>query len=227
MLFAALSCLQGRPLQKAAAELWALEVDGLQLTPGCVPNPAVPAVLEAHAIPTRTHQGFTPLAYRAPVWSKATELLCQSDSVHPPTTQHAAAFFAAAERGDLAGVAFETMYPGYTLGNAADLHRAMTLELDLAVDVSHLFLQLTAGTLDHGDVRQLCDYEHVVEVHVSANDGSRDQHAPLQAESYGLGFARACLAAGVPVVLECYLHRLDSAQRATQFALVRDALGAA
>ena len=79
MLYLALSCLQGPPQAGAAAELWALEADGLQLTPGCAPSSeALPVA------PLRTHHGFSDRALRARVWDAAGELRWTGDSMHPP-----------------------------------------------------------------------------------------------------------------------------------------------
>ena len=82
MLYLALSCLQGRPLDRAAAELLSLLPGelGLQLTPGCAPGP-VP-----EHVATRTHHGWVPHALRARVWSDGA-LVWRGHSVHPPTTQ--------------------------------------------------------------------------------------------------------------------------------------------
>ena len=56
---------------------------------------------------------------------------------------------------------------------------------------------------------------------MSANDGRHDSHQPLRGDSFGLGWARARLAIGDPVVFECYLHRLSDAERRAQLDLIR------
>ena len=113
------------------------------------------------------------------------------------------------------------MYPGYLLGCGEDLARAMALRLDLVVDVSHLFIQRAQGVLPPDVERRLLDYDRVTEIHVSANDGSRDQHRPLASDSFGLAWAHERARAGTPIVLEAYLHRLDADDRRHQVALAR------
>jgi len=126
-----------------------------------------------------------------------------------------------AEAGDYRALTLETMYPGYLLGCGEDLARAMALRLDLVVDVSHLFIQRAQGVLPPDVERRLLDYDRVTEIHVSANDGSRDQHRPLASDSFGLAWAHERARAGTPIVLEAYLHRLDADDRRHQVALAR------
>lgn len=59
------------------------------------------------------------------------------------------------------------------------------------------------------------------EVHVFANDGRRDQHRPLTADTFGRAWARERLRAGTPTVLECYMHQLSTAERQHQLATLR------
>ena len=214
MLFLALSCLQGRPLGGAYAELAALPgVDGIQLTPGCQPTPGF-----APTGITRTHHGFTPRAFRTrAVWSDDGTCLVASDSVHPPRADAPAA----AHFLERPAPILETMYPGYALGDGTALVDAMRRGLPLAVDVSHLFMQRAQGCLDEATLARVLDYDRVAEVHVSANDGRRDLHAPLTADSFGLAWARERLAQ-LPVILECYFHQLTADQRRAQIDLVRE-----
>lgn len=212
MLFLATSCLQGRPLDRACAELAALDV-GLQLAPGNHPTPG-----HAPTVPTRTHHGFSFTLRRVDVWDAAGRCLVGADSVHPPRVL-ADPVEAWLERGGFP--VLETMYAGHVLGTGAELDAAMDRGVSLAVDVSHVFLQRAAGTITEATWRRLADYDRVAEVHVSANDGRSDAHRPLAEDTFGLGWARARLRAGTPTVLECYMHRLDERARRRQIALVR------
>lgn len=221
MLYAALSCLQGRPMADAAQTLLQLGADGLQLTPGCAPTPDFTATLTV-TVPVRTHNGFTPDALRTPVWGPAARLLHRADSLHPPRAGRAEVFFARAEAGDYDGVCFEVMYPGYTLGTGTELRRAMALGLPLALDVAHLHIQERVGVCDAAILRALSDYPYVTEVHLSANDGRFDRHAPMTRACYGAGLAAERARSGVPVVVECYLHRLSRPDAAAQFELARE-----
>lgn len=219
-LLAALSCLQGRPASSAARDLLDAGADGVQLTPGCAPSADLDDVLSA--VPTRTHHGYTPTALRRRVWSGDGHLEHTADSIHPPKAAWRDRFFSQAERGDLDGITVEVMYGPYTLGCGDDIERAMALGLRLAVDVSHLHIQRHHGTCTDRTVRRLLAYDHVAEVHLSANDGNRDAHQPLSTTSYGIGWAAERRAAGIPLVLESYMHRLDHTGRAHQIDLARE-----
>jgi hypothetical protein len=223
MLFLAMSCLQGRPMQAAFDELRGL-ADGVQLTPGNVPSANFRGHVQAAATVTavRAHHGFSFVARRREVWDDDGNCRVTAESVHPPTSDHPAARHFLAQLAQLpARVVLETMYPGYCLGDDAGVHEAMALQRPLAVDVSHVFLALAAGTMTMGTWARLQEYERIVEVHLSANDGRSDAHRPLARDSFGLDWARAKGRAGTPLVLECYFHRLDHDERRRQVELAR------
>ena len=184
----------------------------MQLCPGNHPTPAFTPF--GHV---RRHHGFTPAARRQDVWDGEGSCLVDSESVHPPHNlrEPVAAWL---ERGEFP--VLETMYAGYVLGTGAELDEAMRLRVPLAVDVSHVHMQFTAGAMPDATWRRLMDYDRIMEVHVSANDGQHDRHAPLAIDTFGLDWARARLRAGTPTVLECYFHRLGDASRRRQIDLV-------
>lgn len=223
-LLAALSCLQGRQADRAAVELLELDVDGLQLTAGCAPVAGLADELARSGIAVRTHHGYSEHALRRRVWMPDGALASRQDSIHPPRAKHAGAFFAAVERGDLDSTIVEVMYPGYTLGDDASIEAVLEAGVLLAVDVSHLHIARTQRTVSARVEARLREYEHIGEVHVSANDGRRDSHDPIDTDSYGLGWAGEQYRAGTPVVVESYLHHLDAGGRRRQFDLVRAAL---
>jgi hypothetical protein len=214
MLLLALSSLQGRPMQSAAEELLSLGPVGLQLTPGCAPTEGFHQWLSASKVSTRTHQGFGWSALRQPVWGCDGSLLARDHSVHPPRSDSCAAarFWEVATAEDCS-MTFETMYPGYVLGTGAQLERAMALNLPLAVDTSHLFIQRCQGVITDATIYRLFTYDQVTEIHLSDNDGKGDQHRQLRAESFGIDWAIDRLMAGVPVVVESYVHKLSQDQR--------------
>jgi len=76
------------------------------------------------------------------------------------------------------------------------------------------------GVLSDGTTHRLLNYQHIAEIHVSHNEGARDAHASLQENSYGLGWAKERLP-DLPVVLECYMHKLTPELRAKQIAMLR------
>jgi sugar phosphate isomerase/epimerase len=204
--------------------------DGVQLTPGN--HPTKDFALEARQAPTRRHHGFDYGARKREVWDDATgECLVDAESVHPPRADRAAAarFASFLERclsrrsAELRWSApiLETMYPGWLLGDGEALDAAMRHGLPLALDVSHVFIQRTAGVISDRTWSALSDYPGVEEVHVSGNDGRHDSHLPLTRDTFGLALARERLSTGVPVVLECYMHRLSPDDRRRQIDLVR------
>ena len=199
MLYLALSCFQGRRMSDAAETLAGLAPGrvGLQLTPGCAPSP-----IDVDC-PVRTHHGFTTRALRAPVWDGGT-LAWRGDSVHPPFQRHAPDGWQGPD-----DVVMETMYPGYAdLANGEQIAAAMDRGRWLAVDVAHLDIQLYHGVLEKAVLRRLLSYERVAEVHVSTSHEHRDTHARLTTPTWGVEWAREHLAAGTPVILECYMHQL-------------------
>ena len=211
MLYLALSCFQGRRMSDAAETLAALAPGrvGLQLTPGCAPSPITVTCL------TRTHHGFTTRALRTPVWDGET-LMWHGDSLHPPLQRNVPDDWQPPD-----GVVLETMYPGYAaLANGDQIAAAMDAGRWLAVDVAHLDIQMFHGVLAKPVLHRLLSYERVAEVHVSTSHEHRDTHAKLSAPTWGIEWARAHLAAGTPVILECYMHKLSHEERLEQVALM-------
>lgn len=220
-LLLALSCLQGRPMADAFDALCALGADGVQLTPGNRPTPGFAPHVARSGVPLRTHHTFSFRRRKRPAAWDGARCLVPAQSVHPPALDAAPGWLDAVCAAPDGLPALETMYPGQHLGDGAALSRAMDAGLRLAVDVSHLYLQRAARVLDDATLRRVLDYDRVDEVHLSANDGRGDQHRPLAVDTFGLGWAQARLRAGTPVVLECYMHRLDDAARRAQVARAR------
>ncbi|MBA2540081.1 MAG: hypothetical protein H0V17_10640 [Deltaproteobacteria bacterium] len=221
MLFVALSTLQGRPMNSAFDELARLGTP-IQLTPGNHVTRDFRAHVEATGVTTRRHHGFAWEARRTETWSAEGACLVASESVHPPKRDAPGAtawwswYEAAIDRPII-----EVMYPGYELGDGESVERAMAAGFDLAVDISHAFIQRTQGAMTEATWQRLCDYDRIVEVHVSANRGEHDSHQPLTASTFGLAWATARLAAGTPTVIECYMHRLTDDERRRQLDLIR------
>jgi len=217
-MFVALSCLQGRPSIAAFDELATLGRDlgiGIQLTPGNLPDPRFAAHVAGSPTATRRHHGFSYVTRVQQVWSEGA---CTTDaeSVHPPKAGEPwRAWFERAASPPI----IEVMYPGYELGTGDEVERAMTDGLVVAVDISHAFIQLTAGAMTGATWRRLQAYERIAEVHVSANRGQFDTHQPIARDTFGVAWARE-RGAHVPLVLECYMHRLSDAQRRAQLAIL-------
>ena len=214
---AALSCFQGESADVAAKALLALGFKSLQLTPGCAPSENLPEVIAG--IPTTTHHGYTPTAMRHRVWHDG-DIVTTSDSIHPPKADDASWLWDYAV-DDLPVI--EVMYPGYALGTGSEIRRAMEAGMRLAVDVSHLFIQIQSGAATQADVAALLDYDFISEIHVSHNDGRHDLHHPLTDTAYGLAWARE--RTDTPVVFEGYLHRLTHSERLAQVELLASVVG--
>jgi hypothetical protein len=219
-MFVALSSLQGRPMARAFDELASLEV-GIQLTPGNTPTEGFHDHVSRSGVVTRRHHGFAFDARKAPVWSSDGACLVTSESVHPPEAGECAgdwrAWYAAATEPPI----LEVMYPGYELGTGDEVERAIAEHLPLVVDVSHVYIQRAQGVMTDRVWRRLMDYAHVAEVHVSANAGRHDTHEPLREDTFGLAWARE-RGRQLPLVLECYMHRLSVDERRRQIDLVRE-----
>ncbi len=212
-------------MQPAASDLLGLGVQGLQLTPGNAPTPNFQAWLTRQSVQIRRHHGFHWRAMRQRVWGPTGECWVSSQSVHPPQRQEALPNWTTlAEQGIYQGLLLETMYPGYYLGDDLDLQWAMDLQLGLAVDVSHIHIQRCQGSLNEATWKRLQAYPHIGELHVSANAGHTDSHQPLIPATFGLAWVQERAQDQVPVVLECYMHRLSQEQRLQQVHLALELL---
>src|SRR5688572_6432684 len=196
-------------------ELASLSIEGVQLTPGNLPEPGFRAHAEASLLALRTHHGFDWEQRRRPVWEGARAIA--ADSVHPPASDGA---FEAWLDALIDPPALEIMYPGHHLGNERELAVAMERRVALAVDVSHAYIQIMQGVLTSSGWRRLMSYDRIVEIHVSANDGKSDSHRPIDAHTFGLEWARE-RASELPVILESYFHKLPAEDRRRQIDLLR------
>jgi hypothetical protein len=123
------------------------------------------------------------------------------------------------QAGDYHHLILETMYPRYYLGNSDELAAAMDLELQLAVDVSHIYIQLCQGSLSDTVWRRLQEYEYIREFHLSSNTGASDIHRPIDKNTFGYGWVKE-RALSIPVILECYMHCLSNEERTGQIELI-------
>ena len=202
-------------MKSAALELLELDVDGLALTPGNAPTRGFEEWVQTSDVDAVTHHGYCAGALRTEVWDRHHRLLGAWDSVHPPKHDPLRSFVPPT------GQCVEVMYPGHYLGTGAELDKAMSSKTTLAVDISHLYIQRTQGALSDGTWSRLQDYPHIDEIHLSANDGRRDQHRPLEPSTFGLKWARTRAQSGPILVLESYFHRLSGEERKRQVALAR------
>jgi len=208
MLFVALSCLQGRTQCEAFAELARLPVAGIQLTPGNLPSPGFRELVHAYDRQVRYHHSFSWQHYRAQVYDAAgrTPKLPRAWSIHPPEAKHPVKFEAWLGGALEVDALCELMYPGYLLGQDAQIVDAIASGLRLAVDISHLHIQRTRGDLSEATLSKLLDYPRIEEVHVSHNLGRADSHLLLQTDTPWLAWARERRRGGVPLVFESRMH---------------------
>lgn len=221
-LLLALSCFQSRTQDAALDELLRLQPDGVQLTPGCLPSSGFQERVSRECALVRVHHGFAWRAYRRDAWSPlgAPLVVERERSVHPPRGEHRVpldVILDAALRDDLL---LETMYPGEPLGTGEEIERALDAGVRLAVDTSHLHIQRCQGALPDRTLARLLASPLVEEVHVSENDGTRDQHRTITADTFLLDWARDRVRQ-LPVVLESYWHRVPMDERRHQVDLLR------
>ncbi len=211
-------------MQPAAQDLINLGIDGLQLTPGNAPTKNFQQWISAQKIAIRTHHGFCWHRLRQRVWDDDGNCLVRSHSVHPPKVNSEAsrAWMQKSEQGAYQNILLETMYPGYCLGSSEELLWAMAIGLNLAVDVSHIYIQLCQGSLDRSTWQKLQNYSHIGEFHISANNGKGDIHQPITNETFGLDWIRDRTSGDrdIQVVLECYMHHLSSTEQQEQVRLI-------
>ena len=211
-------------MQPAAQELINLGIDGLQLTPGNAPSQNFQQWISAQKIAIRTHHGFCWQRLRQNVWDNDGTCLVRSDSAHPPkiTSAVSQTWKRKAERGEYQHILLETMYPAYCLGSSDEILWAMKVGLNLAVDVSHIYIQLCQGSLDRSTWQKLQNYSNIGEFHISANNGKGDIHQPINSETFGLDWIRdrTHSVRDLPVILECYMHHLSIKERQEQVKLI-------
>jgi hypothetical protein len=208
MLFVALSCLQGRTQAEAFSTLARLPVAGIQLTPGNLPSVGFRELAHSYQGVLRYHHSFSWDHYRAQVYDAAgrTPKLPRTWSIHPPEAKHPVRFDVWLTGALEVDALCEVMYPGYSLGQDAQLLDAMASGLRLAVDISHLHIQRVRGDLREATLNKLFDYSRIEEVHVSHNAGRADSHLPLLEETPWLAWARERQRAGTPLVFESRMH---------------------
>jgi hypothetical protein len=223
VLLLALSCLQGRTQAEAFERLAALPVDGIQLTPGNLPSPGFREQARRYGGVLRYHHSFSWEHYRAEVYDDGARVpkLPRAWSLHPPPTKHPATFSTWLTNALAVDALCEVMYPGYRLGQDAELLDAMASKLRLAVDVSHLRIQRHRGDLRDATLHQLLAYERIEEVHVSHNEGRADSHSPLRPDTPWLDWARERMRGGAALVFESRLHD-QNLDISAQLELIRD-----
>ncbi len=209
-LHLATSCLIGRPDDEVLRDLLALSPDGLQLCPGFEAG--------VDGVSTRTHHGYTPGEWRSKVWQGGA-LAWSGDSMHPPRRHEAPDFMESISSLD---VCLETMYHDYWLGCGEEIEVAMSFGIKLAVDISHLWIQVCSGVISRSTLRRLMDYPNIMEVHISANNGRNDSHRPCTGNEMLLEWG---LSQGAPVVLECNMHKMSTQQRVDQVEMLRTRVG--
>lgn len=82
-------------------------------------------------------------------------------------------------------VGVEGMYPGYAISRWSDYREMMEIGMYYAVDLSHLnIVARSERKKDDGLLKALLSSENCLEIHISGNDGKRDNHHVLEDEPW-------------------------------------------
>lgn len=82
---------------------------------------------------------------------------------------------------------YPTLGDQFLLSSWDEYATLLEARVDFALDLSHLHIVATAsGKSERGLVTELLASEHCIEVHVSGNDGTRDQHAGIDGNEWWL-----------------------------------------
>ncbi|AVQ00353.1 hypothetical protein C7S18_23940 (plasmid) [Ahniella affigens] len=93
-------------------------------------------------------------------------------------------------------VGIEGHYPTngdqFLLSSWGEYALLLSARVDYAIDLSHLHIVATAsGKQERGLVSELLASEHCIEVHLSGNDGTRDQHVAIDGGEWWLELVNA------------------------------------
>lgn len=203
----------------SAIDLLKLNPYGLQLTPGNIPSKNFENWLNQNKIKFIYHHGFSWFALKQKVWDENGKCLVNSDSIHPPekNTLDTEKWYKILEDNDLPTL--ETMYPNYFLGSGSEIEMAMSLKIKLAVDISHIYIQKYNNLISDKVWKKLQNYENIKEIHVSSNLGKFDSHFEISKKSYELNWAIE-RSKDIPIILECYMHKLSENDRLKQIKLL-------
>lgn len=218
-LYLALSCLQGRPMKSACLDLLKLKPYGIQLTAGNVPNQDFKEWLNKNNINYLTHHAFSWQHLRQKVWDNTGNCIVKSNSVHPPKINEVDFSIWKNTIKNISLPILETMYQGYYLGTGEEIEEAMSLKINLAVDISHIFIQKCNNLISDNTWKKLQAYDFIKEIHVSSNLGKFDSHNKISKDTFGLDWAIE-RSNDIPIILESYFHKLDDKERLGQINLL-------
>ena len=222
MFYLALSCLQGLASKEVLETYIELQKEtikfGIQLTGGNIPYLNLQEDLERNNIPHKVHHNFDWNTKLVPVWNNEGKLLkFDSDSIHPPFKNKVKDqdFWNNSVNDCIENnIALEIMYKEYFLGNTNEINRILDTNIPIALDVSHLNLMRVQKLIDSDTINRLLNYSNISEIHVSHNQGYRDSHELMNKDTYLLDWAKE--RKDIPLVLECYFHKLTKEQRIQQ-----------
>jgi hypothetical protein len=215
MLFVALSSLQGIPQSTAYKDLLLLQPDGIQLTAGNLPTNNFKNEVN---IPYKYHHAFEWTKRKGTVYDDNFKPIIKDNdhSIHPPFAK--INFNKWIESCN--DIILETMYPGYLLGNGDEIEIAMLLNKRLAVDISHVHIMKTQGVITNSQINKLLNYDNIVEIHISHNNGKYDTHSPICKNTPFLHWIKE--RTNVLFVYESYLHKLNLCERLSQLEIIKN-----
>ena len=126
---------------------------------------------------------------------------------------------------------FEIMYDPkeYPLSDDDSINYIMDLKNPIALDISHLNILNKQGHINKKTLNRLLEYDKIEEIHISDNDGKRDSHHYISKDTYLLKDwvkERYNDNKDIPIILECFMQRMNQEQRQNQIDIIKSCIGA-
>lgn len=126
---------------------------------------------------------------------------------------------------------FEIMYnpKEYPLSDDDSINYIMDLKNPIALDISHLNILNKQGHINKKTLNRLLEYDKIEEIHISDNDGKRDSHHYISKDTYLLKDwvkERYNDNKDIPIILECFMQRMNQEQRQNQIEIIKSCIGA-
>lgn len=218
MLFAALSCYQGKTMQEGYDNLLKLNVEGIQLTPG---NSPTKNFEEGIKIPYRLHHTFSFDSKIGKIYDSNynTTVKSSTHSIHPPKrSQYTGKFEDWLNRVSTSTI-LEIMYPIYYLSNNEEINMLLDRRQPVAVDISHLFICWKQKSISLQTLKRIMNYDNIQEIHFSHNNGKFDSHQPMAKNTPFLSWGKE--RDSIPWIYESLLHKASYDEAMYQLDFLR------
>lgn len=216
MLFAALSCYQGKTMQEGYDNLLKLNVEGIQLTPGNIPTKDFKL-----DIPYRLHHTFSFNSNIGRIYDNnyITNINSPDHSIHPPKRCQYTGKFEDWLNRVHSNTILEIMYPIYYLSNDKEINMLLDKHQPVAVDISHLFICLSQKSISEETLNRIMNYDNIKEIHFSHNNGKFDSHQPMNDKTPFLSWGKE--RNNVPWIYESLLHKASYDEAMFQLDILR------